>query len=177
MPSDIHSLPYQTERDDGVFADIIRYILFGIVRTHGCAVIDIFFKNVSYDIRINITSCRFNSCIKVPVPLAKEVEYPFEGVVPDLNLFKLPFQYVDVKKAAIKIGNITDFNRLAPCFLRFSKSLMKELEEEISIKTVKSVFPLFLFYLFQLVLEIVQIVIKISPFLDKIAEHEPAQHQ
>src|SRR5437660_3328689 len=59
------------KRDDCVLGNVIRYVLFGIVRTH-LFLVDVLFKNISKYIRVNLAFIAQRTIIQPPIPRIEE---------------------------------------------------------------------------------------------------------
>ena len=96
------------ERYDGVLADILRDVLFGIVCTH-LFLVDILFKDVAKHIRVNFVVVFEWAVIKMPLVLFKESKKFLKGCVRYLNgsivqCLKLMF----LKDAAVEVRDFTE---------------------------------------------------------------------
>src|SRR3990167_3830087 len=96
-------------RDDAVFTDIVRNILFGIISTHGCPVVDVFFKYVTDYIRVYVLPCGGNACVQVPFVLVKEAEYLLKGLIWYFGVFIFMLYMVHIKQAAVEVRHNADF--------------------------------------------------------------------
>ena len=167
------------ERQNTVLSDVVGDVLFGIIRPHFGAVIDVFFKDVSDHVRVDVASVAVIGGIQVPLPFIEEGENILKRFVIDLDVIVFSFQFMDIEETAVQIRNFTEFHfkSVRAFLLRRSEVVMEQHQQELAVKAEKPVFSVHLLAFMELIGKIVDIPVQETFFLNEVTEHQAVHHQ
>ena len=166
-----------------VFADILRDVLFGVVRAH-LFLVDVFFKDVAEDIGVNLGVVSQGLLIKVPLVRFKEVEKLLKCSVSNLNRTPLPpltggdsvelFNLMPLKDATVQVRHFSEqpLRFRVPLRFWFRKSLKEEGAKEIGVVSISTV----ALALSEFGSQIVRVIIQEAFLLDEVDKHQTVQH-
>ena len=91
------------KRKDCILTDVLGNILLGVIRPH-LFLVDVFFKDVAEDIRINFVVGAQRAFVQMPLVLVKVVEDALEGLVGNGDVLAVAlglFEFMLIEQAAV----------------------------------------------------------------------------
>ncbi len=95
------------ERDYGILADVLCYILFSIIGSR-LLLIDVLLKDIAKRVRIKLVASTWEASIKMPLVGIEDGKNSLKGLIGYLNARVIMFQFMHIEEAAIEIRYFTE---------------------------------------------------------------------
>ena len=167
------------EGDDGVAADVAGDVLLGVVGAHLLLLVDVFFEDVTEYVGVDLVVVAQRAVVEMPLVGVEEGEDLFECFVGNGNVRVVVLEIVDVEKAAVEVGDLTEFcHQFRVTFgLGHTQPLVKQPQQKETVKAVEPLGAVPLAHNVEAVTQVVAVVVEKAAFLDEIDEHHAIEHQ
>jgi hypothetical protein len=163
----------EEEGYDGVFADVIGDVLFGVVRPH-LFLVDVFLEDVTEDIGVDFVVGAVGAVVEMPAVSVEEGKQPVERGVGDVEVGVLLFNLVREEDAAVEVGDFAEqlVGVGGAFFFLGSKAVEEQFGQELPVELVFAA----RFGGGEFVGEVIGVAVEETFLLDEIDEHEPVEH-
>ena len=133
----------EQERDDRVLADVFGDVFLGVVRPH-LLLVDVLLEDVAEHVGVDLVVGAQRALVEVPLVLVEEVEDALEGLVGNLDVWRMRcFELVHLEEAAVEIRDCAEqLFQLRRCASCAAEPFVEQAQQEVAVEGIELVLAL-----------------------------------